>query len=172
MPNKFRVVDNFLSEKDLSAIKKGIVWNRNFPWYFNDEITTDGKKSITIGATHLFYMADRLMPVTSGVTSSALCPLLQLFIFKIKPKSIMRIKANFYPRTNSIVEHDQHSDYPYKHKGALFFLNTCDGFTRLDDGTKVESVENRVLFFDPSTLHNSSTCTDENGRFTLNVNYF
>ncbi len=68
-------------------------------------------------------------------------------------------------------EHGRHVDYEFENKAALLSLNTCDGFTRLEDGTKVESVENRMLFFDPGQKHNSSTTTNERGRFNINFNY-
>ena len=70
------------------------------------------------------------------------------------------------------MEHGQHRDYPIPHKGAIIYLNTCDGFTRLEDGTKVESVQNRILLFDASTLHNSTNTTNAKGRFNININYF
>ena len=43
---------------------------------------------------------------------------------------------------------------------------------RLDGGQKIRSVANRMLFFDATKLHNSTTCTDEKGRFNINFNYF
>ena len=39
------------------------------------------------------------------------------------------------------------------------------------DGTKVESVENRIVIFDGSELHCGVSCTDEKARFVLNINY-
>ena len=59
-----------------------------------------------------------------------------------------------------------------KHNGAVFSLNTCDGFTSLDDGTKIESIENRLLLFDSNKPHASSTCTNAKARFNMNFNYF
>ena len=60
----------------------------------------------------------------------------------------------------------------YKHCGLIFYLNTNNGFTILDDGTKIESVENRALFFDPSKRHCSTTCTDSIFRSIIIINYF
>ena len=61
-------------------------------------------------------------------------------------------------------------DYNFDHKGALFSLNTCDGHTNVD-GTKVDSVKNRMLFFNPQVIHNSTNCTDEQFRCNININY-
>ena len=51
-------------------------------------------------------------------------------------------------------------------------MNTCDGYTKLKDGTKIDSVANRVLLFDPSKEHCSTTTTNVPARFNININYF
>ena len=51
----------------------------------------------------------------------------------------MRIKINFYPYTDTVKEHQPHFDYDFDHYGAIFSLNTCNGFTRLKDGSKFDS---------------------------------
>lgn len=93
-------------------------------------------------------------------------------IEKIGPVAVNRVKANLYPNTNEDVQHGLHQDLDVPHKGALFYVNTNNGFTVLEDGTKIESIENRVLFFDPSKLHCSASCTDKQSRVTLIMNYF
>ena len=86
-------------------------------------------------------------------------------------RGVLRAKANLYLKTPEIVEHAKHVDFDIPHKGAIIYLNTCDGFTRLDDGTKIESVENRLLLFDSSKLHNSTSTTNAIGRYNININY-
>ena len=41
----------------------------------------------------------------------------------------------------------------------------------LEDGTKVESIQNRLLLFAPSKTHNSTSCTDAKVRVNINFNY-
>ena len=80
--------------------------------------------------------------------------------------------ANIYLNNSvGIGEHPQHIDYGFQHTAAVFSLNTCDGFTRLADGTKIDSVANRIVFFDGSSQHNSTTCTNQKGRFNINFNF-
>ena len=86
-------------------------------------------------------------------------------------RSLLRIKTNFYPHTETLREHLPHTDYKFEHTAAIFSVNTCDGFTRMKDGTKVDSVENRIVFFDGSQLHNSSTTTTNPMRCNINFNY-
>jgi len=161
-----------LSSEDLSILQNTIVWGHTFPWYLSKYVTwgktpPDSIKNpneISFYATHMFYDE-------GGIVSPFFKLLLPLINF-IKPKSLIRIKGNFYPQTESLIEHGKHWDYDYEHQAAIFSLNTCDGFTRLDGGQKIGSVENRMLFLDATKLHNSTTCTNEKGRFNINFNYF
>ena len=68
--------------------------------------------------------------------------------------------------------HNNHVDYPFPHKGAIFYLNTNNGLTILEDKVEVESIENRLLLFDSSKQHKSTTCTDDKCRINVNFNFF
>ena len=57
-------------------------------------------------------------------------------------------------------------------KTAILYLNTNNGFTEFDDDTRVDSIENRLVTFDGSVHHSSSTCTDKKNRLVLAINYF
>ena len=89
----------------------------------------------------------------------------------LKVKAFMRIKANLYPRTDTIVHHKDHVDLNFPHNAAILYLNTNNGLTVIGD-TEVESVANRILLFDPQVLHHSTTCTDAQFRSNINFNYF
>ena len=86
-------------------------------------------------------------------------------------KNLHRSKVNCYPRTSRIITHKFHRDFPFSHKGAILSLNTCNGYTILNDGTKVDSVANRCLIFDSSLPHASTTCTNDSVRINVNVNF-
>ena len=90
----------------------------------------------------------------------------------MKIKSLIRVKANLYPNQSIKEINEMHVDYDYKHKGAIFSVNTNNGGTLLKDGTKIDSLENRMLFFDASEEHDSVNCTDEKVRVNINLNYF
>jgi hypothetical protein len=87
-------------------------------------------------------------------------------------KALIRIKINMYPNAETLKEHGMHYDYDYSHKAAILSINTCDGYTKLEDGTKIDSVANRMLLFDGQTLHTSSNTTDQTARININFNYF
>ena len=65
-----------------------------------------------------------------------------------------------------------HVDYPFPHRNAVFSINTCDGYTKLEDGTKVESVANRMVTFPGNIEHRGTSCTDKKIRVVINFNYF
>jgi hypothetical protein len=95
------------------------------------------------------------------------------FLVKIKPAAIIRIKANMNMRTSKVIEHGFHTDHPYPNaKTSVYYLNTCDGYTLFEDGTKVESIENRLVTFDSSTNHSGTTCTNQISRIVINFNYY
>ena len=64
-----------------------------------------------------------------------------------------------------------HTGYPFPHKSAILYINTCDGYTKFEDGTKIDSVANRMLVFEGETLHTSSSTTDQVVRCNINFNY-
>ena len=161
---KYTIKDNFLNEADYENIKN-IILGEEFPWYFQQEVTYFTKHKPHFFWGHVFFRQNQ------GITSSffkILVPILK----KLDIKALIRIKANLYSRDDKIKEHEKHVDYSFKHKGALFSVNTCNGFTMLADGTKIKSVGNRLLLFDTSQPHHSSTCTDAKVRVNINFNYF
>ena len=83
----------------------------------------------------------------------------------------MESKRNLYPNQNKFIEHDTHIDYDEPHQAAIYYINTNNGYTKLEDGTKVSSIANRMLFFDGSKNHQSTNCTDEKIRLNINFNY-
>jgi|TARA_B100000287_G_scaffold84190_1_gene76869 hypothetical protein len=162
---KHKIIDNFLSEEKFFKVKNSILkseftWNLN-PWVSNLEETL--KTTSSYYFTHLFYC---------GLFIDQDCDIFIDILNQLEVKSLIRIKANLYPSTDNIEYLSEHIDYEYEHRGAIFYLNTNNGYTILADGTKVESIENRILLFDPSKPHNSTTCTDDKCRVNINFNFF
>jgi hypothetical protein len=74
--------------------------------------------------------------------------------------------------TETIIHHDNHIDYEFSHRGAIFYLNTNNELTVLKDKIEVEAIENRLLLFDASKPHHSTTCSDDKCRVNVNFNFF
>jgi len=91
---------------------------------------------------------------------------------KLKIAALIRVKANLNTRTHKIIKHGFHVDLPYPCTTAIYYVNTCNGFTEFEDGTVVESVANRFVTFPSSLKHTGTTCTDQKARMVINFNYF
>ena len=160
-----KIIDNFLPTKNFLIIKETILSN-TFPWYYVPDVSTKNK----ISKGKLFYMSHELY---NNKQYSSFFPIIKnnlLNFFDIK--DLIRAKVNFYPNQNIKKLNEPHTDYPFFHKGAIFSINTCNGGTLLQDGTKIDSIENRMLFFNPSLYHDTEYCTDQKMRVNVNINYF
>jgi hypothetical protein len=162
MKIKYKIVDNFLDQNKFKKLKEFLMGNY-IPWYYQTVVSSP-KINKGYYLTHMFFND------TEGAAFSL--PYLKDVLDILKPEVLLRAKANFYPSGKDILEHGKHADFTFKHKGFILSINTNDGFTRLKDGTKIQSIENRGLFFDASIEHNSSNCTNTSSRININFNYF
>jgi len=176
MELNYKVIDNFLPEEDFNNLQNLIIGSRDnhdFYWYMITEVanrvTHEDFDQKTEDQFWNWYGVHRIYDVVP--MSPHFDYIANLFFHRLNFKSLMRIKANFYPYTSEVKEHAKHKDYEFSHHGAVFSLNTCDGFTRMSNGDKVDSVANRIVFFDGSEYHNSSTTSNAKGRYNINFNY-
>jgi hypothetical protein len=159
-----KIVDNFLPIENLNFLQNLLMEDQKIPYFYNDSVAVENDKQS-------FYFSHMVYELTS---SNALLfnDIYKNLIEKIPDLfTLKRIKLNLYPSTENLIAHNSHVDYKVPHKGLLFSLNTCNGYTMLEDGTKIDSIENRALFFDPSKPHSSTNCTNEKARFNININY-
>ena len=98
---------------------------------------------------------------------------------KIGFRSLLRCKANLQMRSEVHYERKLHRDRPNgcdpdndPYRIGIYYLNTNNGYTLMKDGTKIESVANRLAVFSPKLWHASATCTDEKRRIILNMNWY
>jgi hypothetical protein len=160
---EYKILDNFISKEELSNICD-IIMGVDFPWYFQEKINTlHSKIDTSFYFTHLVFINNKV--------NSDFFNLFLPVLAKLDIKSLIRVKINCYPCTDKIKENEPHKDYEYDHKGVVFYFNTCNGYTKLNDGTKIDSIANRALFFNPAVPHQSTTCTNSKARFNMNINY-
>jgi hypothetical protein len=166
------VYDDFLPPHDFGVLKAYLGPNGGFPHSFSGRINNDDKtNSDMYFGTPVYYCAHGPgkewkqgvdLEVFAGLTS------------KLVVWNYHRIKANLYlPSGNKEVRyHAPHVDAEFPHNGALLYLTTCNAPTTLFDGTTIESIENRLLLFDPTKPHFSASPSDALYRITININYF
>ena len=170
----YDIRDNVLDERDLNDIFNNFMFNmdqkegiHNFvngeeiPWHV---VKHNSKDSNSIRFVHFTYDQQNVTSEWFNI----LGPVLR----ELNPKSLVRIKANLFPKTTEIEEHGYNVDFPFECSTSIFYLNTNNGYTKFEDGTVVESVANRLLTFPTLCKHTSSSCTDVAARVNINFNYF
>jgi hypothetical protein len=179
-----KIEDNFLKHEEFSMLQE-IMMKNNFHWFFSYRYyalleTEDSPHAPAqthedeldkFQFIHTFY--------EDGAPSSAFLKILNPILEILLPISIWRIKANLLTRLPNIVENPFHSDMnsnlsEEKQKEwttSIFYVNTNDGYTLFEDGTKVESVANRMLTFPADMKHTGTSCTDQQSRVLINFDY-
>ena len=169
------VIDNFLEKQTFQEMKNHM-FGLNFNWFYNNSIDfADDLNKFQF--THTFYREN------VGVNSEDYS-ILSSIIAKLNIKNTIRIKANLLTKTFDIVKNKLHVDVynqlmkhinenePFlNYKTAIFYMNTNNGYTEFEDGSIVESVENRMVIFPSEISHRGTSCTDENVRVVINFNY-
>lgn len=161
-----KVFDNFIHPEDFSKLEQIFLAN-NFPWYYNEYVNYADNEEQSFQFTHIFYKDNE--PKSKLIQN--ISPILE----KIDIFSLYRIKANLTTKTNVIEEHGYHRDVKLSNNckitTAIFYINSNDGYTLFEDGSKIHSVANRFVSFPSYLEHSGTSCTDEKVRLVLNFNY-
>ena len=165
--SKIDIQDNFLDSQYCENLKNLFLSNR-IGWTYGEVVTDDVYTSDSnldnVQFGHMIY--DNDSPVSPFYDEFI------DFVNKIPVATTCKIKVNMNPRTHKIIEHGLHTDLPYRCKTGILYLNTNDGYTIFEDGTKIESVENRFVSFDSNIKHSGTSCTNQQVRLVVNINYF
>ena len=163
-----KVQDNFLSSSDFEELYE-LLMSGDFPWFTSTIVFEDILCSEIDNwqLSHIFTSRQMMMSQSPFINA------LSGIIEHLDGDDMVRIKANLNPRTESIVKHGFHIDQSKDNvKASIFYVNTCDGYTEFEDGTRIESVENRLVTFPANMLHTGTTCTNKPFRIVINFNYF
>ena len=161
------VIDNFLEIKSFQNLQN-IMLKEIFYWFYSDAIDHSDEEGDKFQFTHIFYNP------SNGVNSQYY-GILSDILNKIKPKEIFRIKANLLTKTSEIEVNSFHNDMgdlgisPWT--TSIFYMNTNNGYTEFQNGTIVESKENRMVVFPVEMKHRGTSCTDKKIRVVINFNY-
>ena len=168
-----KIIDNFLTDNDFNLLVSNTV-GRNDGHQVQFRVVSNVENFGAIEENWSWYMINMLY--LKDTPQNEICgKIYEMFVPKFKQlanfKALIRIKINAYPYTNVVKEHKGHIDFDYEHVGAVFSLNTCDGYTKFSDGTKSESIANRIVFFDASKEHSSTTTSNAKLRYNINFNF-
>ena len=152
------VVNNIFLNNEVFNQIRDVFLEHVFPWYYSDVVNEEDKLSSTSyldnsQLSHYLYSCDKPRSQYFERMEPIFEPLYLLDNFA----SLYRMKANMNLRRSKIIEHGFHNDVTFECRTGILYLNTNDGYTCFEDGTKIESVENRFVAFDSSLKHSGTT---------------
>ncbi len=193
---KARIYDNCLPLYEFEDLQEKLL-GASCPWHYNSSIVLKKYTGIEpnfddydydyneIGQfTHVFFMdsgGGGTRRPGAGIMDS---------IFEVEaiakilnPRGWLRIKANLGTKDSEHMIGGWHYDLHWPEEGdtripyddtltAVFYLNTNNGYTLLETGHKVESVENRLVIFPNNVLHTGVSQTDTNVRVLINFDFW
>ena len=168
-----RVIDNFLPEYQFKQFQS-IFLGSFFPWYWNEQIVHPSDEGYDPKDYQFTYtLFDRRPPWNGGTDYYQVLQNTSLFAL-LGVSECERIKVNLTPRTIFNKGGGWHVDFKYTPEiknTAVYYLNTCNGYTKFKKGGKVKSVANRIVIFDSQLYHQGYTCTDQKRRVVMNFNW-
>ena len=161
-------IDNFLPREIFEDLQKDLMGG-NFPWFYRHAMTDPQDTEGFLFATVIVNneeVNDTGMFQEIGVPIVSRIPMTKLIRMKINchPRQTLRGEEN-YPKCR------YHVDMNEQHTVGILSINTCNGYTELEDGTKLESIENSLVIFNGDIKHRSVGQTDENIRVNINIDW-
>ena len=155
------VIDNYLSEDEFDFVKNSLL-DINFYWGFMPS-SISGENAQLV---HL--LCDPITGFTSPHSQKIITPIIE----KLNPSALLKVKSNLQWQRDEIIEDPLHVDFiNVQATTSILYMNTCNGYTYFRDGSKVDSVANRMVTFPTQTPHAGANCTDQDYIIVINFNY-
>ena len=187
---KARIYDNCLPSDDFILIKEQLL-GPHFAWNYNSKVVSK-KYTGTIPVindyadedddmyqfTHLLYLAKGPGPYAPNRIDEC-----ESILNVLNARGWLKIKANLGTKDPVHMSGGWHHDMHWPEEGdtripyddtltAILYMNTNNGYTLLETGYKVESVENRLVIFPNNVLHTGVSQTDTNTRVLINFDFW
>lgn len=159
---KIQVIENFLPDELFDKIHN-LMMGSKFDWHYAPGVATyDDNDDFYF--THSFYEDEKQQ---SKYFESIIHPIMG----KVNFNFMIRARANCYVRKHEHYQNAFHTDQIFPHTVGLFSVNTNNGYTIFEDGTKHESKANTMIVFPGDMKHASVSQTDEKIRVNINFNF-
>lgn len=169
------VIDNFLSQFEADVLSN-MIMDQKILWSCSSTVHDDNPLSPRCEPKYNFQMCHVFLENKSQVMiNKNTFHLLGALITRINPSEWVRIKMNLNPCNSQIIEHGYHIDHSLSRNDswtAIYYVNSNNGYTVFEDGSKIESVKNRLVLFQSQIRHSGTTCTDIYARLVLNLNFY
>ena len=178
--DRVSIQDNFLPKEEFVALRDIFIaleplspkHTTTIPWLYSPLIINNIDEELSTSPGQFFHVVYENNVPTSGIYESHFFPILE----RLNVHTLTRIRVNLNPRLTEPFFTTFHTDVSdldvEEFTTSIFYINTCNGYTELEDGTKIENVANRLLTFPLNTKHRGVTQTDEQTRVVINFNYF
>ena len=157
------ICENFLPNSKFKEIESYLMSDQ-MPWFYSSGVVHVPGKYFQF--TFTFILNGKPWCNEDGLR------ILEPILKKLKYKKMNRVKANLTTRTPNIQEHGMHTDDVQANgTTGIFYLNTCDGYTKFKNGAKVKSEKNKYVEFDSNLKHAGTSCTNKKRKVVINFNY-
>lgn len=159
----FELKKNFLEKEEFIRLKE-LIMDPDFPWRIRGEMTP-GDKNYYFNFSFYNYQ-----DVNSPYYTDYILPILK----KLESKAVIQARANMF-LSDLFNKSGWHTDYDFKCKTAILYVNSCDGGTdfKIKGKTKfIQAEENQIVVFDSNIEHRAVTSKNCSIRYIINLNYF
>jgi len=158
-----KIINDVMDKPDFNAFVE-VVKSQDFEWHYHENqshFKTDGEYF-----DHSLYNKFEI--------NSHAFNLIRPLLDKLNVKALIQARLNLLIAKENPQFSEFHTDYTYECNSAIFYLNTCNGYTEFFDNkkTKITSQENKVVVFNSQTNHRAVSQTDNKRRIILNLNYY
>ena len=168
---KYQIYKKFLPTDFFEKIKN-LITDQNFPWRKRNTMTYGTGLSASDFKDNMYFTYNFYNNMIPG--SEFYEPFIIHILQKLETKAPLQIRANMFI-SSLFKASGWHTDYAFKCKTAILYLNDCDGGTELKINNKITFIKadaNKMLVFDTSVLHRAVTSKKEPIRYVINFNYF
>lgn len=168
----YKIIDNFLEQETFKEIKHKITEDDYTCWYYNLDVhDLNFKDKEQVDHEDQLWNSFFCHPVyIQGPFSKHLEIIVETFSQKFDINMWATIRAYRYPHTEKIKEYHLRKDHPFLHKSAILFFETCDAYLKMDDGTKIDNIENRIVLLEDE-YYSPTTVTNIKSNTHLNLNW-
>ena len=169
------IVDDFLSDYQCDSIGDFLA-SKDMMWRFNKDLNDTGY----VGNYYFYYyVVMQYFDPQKNYVEHEFLPAFQPLLDKlgIDLSQIWRLKVNLYPGTQRRFHHQSHTDYEPGNglRTCLYFPHTTNAPVVFHLGRwrrrSIKCKRNRLLLFDGSNRHHSTSPTDSNYTTSINIDY-
>ena len=152
------IYKNFIKKEYSNKINTELL-KPYFPWYYNKYQNNKD----TSYMFHLFFNGTNI--------NSDYFYLVEPILKKLKIKNLLNVRTNLcLKRPSKCSWHVDKLTEDLKHKTAIYYVNTNNGYT-LFKNKKVKCEKNKIVIFDAIEKHKAKIQTDTDTRMVININY-